>query len=61
MPTLKKEGARREISSAISLFPKEKGRSTPQTKDRHFWKVEAEKFINPEEKVQIAIDEFKKE
>ena len=42
------------------LFPRERGKPTPQTKDRHFWKVEAEKFISAEEKVQIEIEELKK-
>ena len=41
------------------LFPIEKGKSISQTEDRHFWKVEAEKFINPEEKVKIEIEELK--
>jgi len=43
------------------LFPKEKGKPTPQTKDRHFWRVEAEKFVSPEEKVEIEIEELEKE
>lgn len=43
------------------LFPKERGRSTRQTKDRHFWKVEAEKFTRSEEKVEIEIQELKEE
>lgn len=42
------------------LFPKERGKPTPQTKDRHFWKVEAEKFISSGEKVEIEIEELKK-
>lgn len=43
------------------FFPREKRKSIPQTKDRHFWKVEAEKFINSEEKVEIEIGELEKE
>lgn len=43
------------------LFPKEKGQPIPQTKDRHFWKVEAEKFTRSEEKVEIEIQELKEE
>ena len=43
------------------LFPKEKGKPSPQTKDRHFWRVEAEKFVSPEEKVEIEIEGLEKE
>ena len=35
------------------LFPRENGKSTPQTEDRHFWKVEAEKYISDKERVKI--------
>jgi len=40
------------------LFPKEKGKPTPQVQDRHFWKIEGEKFLSDEEKVQIEIEEL---
>jgi len=42
------------------LFPREKGKSIPQVKDRHFWKVEGEKFISFEKKVEIEIEELEK-
>ena len=43
------------------LFPRPKGKSTPQTEDRHFWRVEAEKIEvkeKAEEKVEIMIEEM---
>ena len=40
------------------LFPKENGKPTPQTEDRHFWKVEAEKYISDKERVKIEINEM---
>lgn len=40
------------------LFPREKGQPIPQTKDRHFWKAEAEKFVSSEERVEIEIGEL---
>ena len=43
------------------LFPKKRGKPIPQTKDRHFWKVEAEKFTRSEEKVEIEIQELKEQ
>jgi len=39
------------------LFPRTEGKAIPQTEDRHFWKVEAEKFIISEERVEIEIEE----
>lgn len=44
-----------------SLFPREKEKASPQVQDRHFWKVEGEKLISPEEKVEIEIEELVKE
>ena len=44
-----------------SLFPREKEKASPQVEDRHFWKVEGEKFISPEERVEIEIEELEKE
>jgi len=41
------------------LFPRENGKSTPQTEDRHFWKVEAEKYISDKERVEIEINEIR--
>lgn len=38
------------------LFPKEKGKPTPQVQDRHFWKVEGEKFVSDEERVEVEIE-----
>ena len=38
------------------LFPKEKGKPTPQVEDRHFWRVEGEKFVSDEEKVEVEIE-----
>ena len=38
------------------LFSKEKGKSIPQVEDRHFWRVEGEKFVSVEEKVQVEIE-----
>jgi hypothetical protein len=43
------------------LFPREKGHPTPQTEDRHFWKVEAEKFTDREEGVEIEVEQLSKE
>jgi len=43
------------------LFPKEKGKPTPQVQDRHFWKVEGEKFESDEERVEVEVDEFRQE
>jgi len=40
------------------LFPRQKGKATPQTEDRHFWRVEGEKFLSDEEKVQVEIEEL---
>ena len=40
------------------LFPKEKGGPTPQVQDRHFWKIEGEKFISSEERVEVEIEQF---
>lgn len=40
------------------VFPREKGKPIPQTEDRHFWKVEAEKFISDKERVEIEIEEL---
>ena len=40
------------------LFPRDTGKPTPQTQDRHFWQVEAEKKIDPEPKVLIEIVEI---
>ena len=43
------------------LFPKEKGKPTPQVEDRHFWRVEGEKFVRDKEKVQVEIEELRNE
>jgi len=40
------------------LFPREKGKPTPQVQDRHFWKIEGEKFIKSEESVEVEIKQF---
>ena len=40
------------------LFPRAKGAPVPQTPDRLFWKVEAEKFVSSEERVEIEIGEL---
>ncbi len=40
------------------LFPKEKGKPTPQVQDRHFWKIEGEKFISSEERTEVEIEQF---
>ena len=40
------------------LFPKEKGKPTPQVEDRHFWRVEGEKSVSDEEKVEVEIEEL---
>jgi len=47
-----------EVTDCVSLFPREKGKPIPQTEDRHFWKVEAEKFISEKERVEIEIEEL---
>ncbi len=39
------------------LFPKEKGKPTPQVQDRHFWKIEGEKFVSSEERVEVEIEQ----
>ena len=39
------------------LFPRTEGKAIPQTEDRYFQKVEAEKFIISEERVEIEIEE----
>lgn len=39
------------------LFPKEEGKPTPQVQDRHFWKIEGEKFISSEERVEVEVEE----
>jgi len=39
------------------LFPREGGKPIPQVQDRHFWKIEGEKFISSEERVEIEIEE----
>ena len=43
------------------LFPREKGRTSPQTQDRHFWKVGAQKFVDRPERVEIEVEELKRE
>ena len=43
------------------LFPRAKGKTIPQTEDRHFWHVEAEKIEvkeNTDEKVEIVVKEM---
>ncbi len=45
-----------EITECV--FPKEKGKSRPQVENRHFWRVEGEKFVSDEEKVQVEIEEL---
>ncbi len=40
------------------LFPKEEGKPTPQVEDRHFWRVEGEKFVRDKEKVEVEIEEL---
>ena len=40
------------------LFPREKGKPTPQVQDRHFWKIEGEKFISSEERTEVEIEQF---
>jgi len=40
------------------LFPREEGKPTPQVQDRHFWKIEGEKFISSEERVEVEIEQF---
>ena len=37
------------------LFPGGEEKATPHTEDSNFWKVEAEKFISSEERVEIEI------
>ena len=45
-----------EITECV--FPKENGKTRPQVEDRHFWRVEGEKFVSDEEKIQIEIEEL---
>ncbi|GAI08154.1 unnamed protein product, partial [marine sediment metagenome] len=40
------------------LFPREEGKPTPQVQDRHFWKIEGQKFISSEERVEVEIEQF---
>jgi len=40
------------------LFPRQKGKTTPQTEDRHFWQVYAEKIIAEKPKVEIEVEEL---
>ena len=45
-----------EITECV--FPKENGKTRPQVEDRHFWRVEGEKSVSDEEKVEIEIEEL---
>ena len=46
-----------EITECV--FPKEKEKTRPQVEDRHFWRVEGEKFVtDQEEKVEVEIEEL---
>ncbi len=43
------------------MFPKESGKTRPQVEDRHFRRVEGEKFVSDQEKVQVEIEELENE
>lgn len=43
------------------LFPRERGRPSPQTKDQHFWRAEGEKLTGGDERVEIEVQQLCKE
>jgi len=40
------------------LFPRQRGKPIPQTADRHFWRVEAEKIVDSEPRVELEVGEL---